>query len=173
LPCSPSTAILSELTTKAFRALPTLLCLLASCAHGPPTLTRYPDGATEPLEVLRGRVVVLTFWAEWCKPCLEEFPVIASVVEAAGPKVELRAVYYRVDPGPGSDVYRWLAGQPDLSHRVWWPSPAVLERFAIRSLPRTLVLARDGTVIREFDGAIRQERANDLRAALARALSVN
>jgi len=164
--------ILVAVISKALRTLPIVLPLFAGCVHGPPTLSRYPDGAPEPLESLRGRIVVLTFWAEWCKPCLEEFPVIRSVVEAAGPDVDLKAVYYREDPGPGSAVYRWLAGQPELSRRVWWPSSSVLERFAIRGLPHTLVLAADGRVVREFDGAIVGERANDLRAALALARPV-
>jgi cytochrome c biogenesis protein CcmG, thiol:disulfide interchange protein DsbE len=161
-----------RVTSKPFRIVPLFFLFLTACAHGPPTLTRYPDGGHEPLESLRGRVVVLTFWAEWCQPCLEELPVVRAAVESS-PGAELLAVYYRENPGPGSSVYRWVGDHPELSPRVRWPSAAVLEQFAVRSLPRTVVLARDGTVVDDFNGAILPEEAGKLRAALDRAQARN
>ena len=145
--------------------------LVSGCAGGPATLKRNLDGAVEPAEGMRGHVVVLTFWAEWCKPCLEEFPVILSELANASQDVELRAVYYREDPGPRSAVYRWLGEHPELAEKTWWPSAAMLARFNIRQLPQTRVLAADGTVVRTFDGAIVGPRAAEFRDALARARS--
>lgn len=38
-----------------------------------------PSGKTQRLSDLRGRVVVLTFWATWCEPCRREFPAMQRV----------------------------------------------------------------------------------------------
>ncbi len=58
------------------------------------TLTRMTDGqAFEPLRESSGRIIVLDFWATWCGPCLQELPVVASVVSAYTPsQVRLIAV---------------------------------------------------------------------------------
>ena len=43
------------------------------------------DGTTEKLSNLRGRVVLLNFWATWCVPCLQELPALNRLQAAYGP----------------------------------------------------------------------------------------
>jgi peroxiredoxin len=51
------------------------------------------DGGSISLAKLRGRVVVLNFWATWCKPCEDEMPAMQRLHAAlAGPGFELVAV---------------------------------------------------------------------------------
>src|SRR5688500_5902377 len=38
-----------------------------------------PDGSTRTLASLRGRVVVINFWATWCRDCRTEMPLLNSV----------------------------------------------------------------------------------------------
>jgi peroxiredoxin len=40
---------------------------------------RTPEGQTVSLTGLRGRVILLTFWATWCPPCKEEMPVFEQL----------------------------------------------------------------------------------------------
>jgi thiol-disulfide isomerase/thioredoxin len=42
------------------------------------------DGATARLEQLRGRVVLVNFWAVWCPPCRKEIPSMARLAEKLG-----------------------------------------------------------------------------------------
>jgi thiol-disulfide isomerase/thioredoxin len=41
-----------------------------------------PDGSAITLGALRGKVVLLNFWATWCEPCLEEMPAMERLSRA-------------------------------------------------------------------------------------------
>ena len=75
----------------AFLALISLLCLISRgmgqvdrtpLVMGSPapdfTLTTF-EGKDISLSSLKGKVVVLNFWASWCQPCLSEVPVLKEV----------------------------------------------------------------------------------------------
>ena len=44
------------------------------------------DGRSVTLSELKGRVVVVAFWATWCPPCKEELPVFDRIQRARGPR---------------------------------------------------------------------------------------
>lgn len=50
------------------------------------------DGRTVSLEELKGRQVVLTFWATWCPPCRKEVPHLERLAREAGPDVAVLAI---------------------------------------------------------------------------------
>lgn len=102
------------------------------------TLTTF-DGATINLEDLRGKVVVLNFWASWCKPCEQE----AADLEAAwrfyqprGDVVFLGVDY--VDTEPEALAYlkkfdiTYING-PDLGTRI-------SQAFRIQGVPETYII---------------------------------
>lgn len=57
------------------------------------------DGRTVDLKGLKGRVVVVNFWATWCEPCREEMPSLERLKERVkGRPVEVLTVNYGENP---------------------------------------------------------------------------
>ena len=158
------------------RVLLSLAMALAvtGCARGPMVLKHHLSGAEATLPELRGHVVLLNFWATWCRPCLREIPVLTQVAADHGSDVLFVAVYHEEEATHREAVAEWLTHQPEyVAKQVTWGSPALLDAFPHRFLPMTYVIARNGEITATFEGAIVGEREKELRAAVARALGVS
>jgi thiol-disulfide isomerase/thioredoxin len=117
------------------------------------------------LEDLRGRVVVLNFWAEWCPSCVKEMPLLAEVAEETGSVL----VPAYCDDQPRRPRFRaWLDAQPTwFRERVVWADRSVRAGHDLSFLPLTVVLAKsDGHLVERLVGTVSREK---LRAAIARA----
>jgi thiol-disulfide isomerase/thioredoxin len=103
------------------------------------------DGHRLGLEDLRGRVVLLNFWATWCVPCREEMPAFQRLhadYHARG--LSVLAVNYRQSRGNAEE----FAHELRLSFAIALDEDgAVARRFAVRGLPVTFLIDRDGRIL--------------------------
>lgn len=96
------------------------------------------DGATVDLGDLRGRVVVVNFWASWCLPCAEEAADLEALWRDYRDRgVTVLGVAY-TDTRPAAQAY--LA-----RHRVTYPNGmdrggAAARRYGVRGVPETVVV---------------------------------
>jgi thiol-disulfide isomerase/thioredoxin len=112
-----------------------------------------PVGETKPLVMssLKGKTVILDFWATWCVPCRAQHPLIEKVREhyAANPDV----VFVAVDTDDDTSVVAAFMKQQG------WTNPAWLEgglerKLTISSIPTTIVLDPAGRISSRMAGLI-------------------
>ncbi len=117
------------------------------------------DGARVDTQKLRGRVMVVKFFAEYCAPCKRTLPA-AEALHRERPEVAFVGVSEDEDAGTAEALARHFA----LSFPVVHDQGQVLSgRFRVTEMPATFVVAPDGTV-RWVGGAEQSEDA--LRRAL-------
>ena len=108
-----------------------------------------PDGTQRSLSSLKGKVVLLDFWASWCGPCRRENPNVVRAYE------KYRDQGFEVfSVSLDSDASRWkqaieqdqLSWPNHVSDLQGWRNAAARE-YGISSIPHTMLIDRDGVVL--------------------------
>ena len=111
------------------------------------------DGKMWTLSDLRGKVVVLNFWASWCLACRDEHSTLSSVAEAyAGKGVKFYGVLYNDVPANGTRWISEMGGQsyPSLND----PRTRTAIDYGLYGVPETFFIARDGRVAYKHVGPV-------------------
>ncbi len=136
------------------------LCLTAT-AHGADQLTPLDAaGLHTELSELKGHVVLVNFWATWCRPCLEEIPTLMQL------ETELRDNGFRLvavsldEAGSGEtlvkpfmnkqfpDFASYLSIEHDMDSMV-----SAVDQAWNEILPTSYLLARDGSIAERLQGS--------------------
>ncbi len=114
------------------------------------------DGKIVQFSQLRGKVVVLNFWATWCGPCKEEMPALDRLSRQFDPRdvAILTITTEHERTGIQQFMKQFNSALPVLLDEQRDVSLA----FMVRGLPTTVFISKDGTVAgravgpREWDG---------------------
>ena len=133
-------------------ALATLFaCLSLAGASGAGAPAQAPEfrlasrsGGEISLSQLRGQVVMINFWASWCGPCRQEFPVLDAMYRKYRPMgFTLLAINVESDP---ADAERFLAATPVTFPVAFDAGNAVSSSYGVSAMPTTLIIDRKGQV---------------------------
>ena len=100
---------------------------------------------------LRGRAIVLNFWASWCVPCRRE----ARTLEQASRAFAGQVTFLGVDHQDGSTTALDFINEFHVSYPSGYdPDGNVAPRFGLIGLPSTLFISPDGEILGQVTGAI-------------------
>ena len=154
-----------------------LITATKTAVSGPASLVGHPapdftvplfngsSGQRVHLATLRGKVVVVNFWASWCEPCQGEAPVLVAASRsyaAQGVAFVGLAVH---DEQPDSLAFLRQYG---ITYPTGPATDALISAYALPGLPITVVVDRHGILVKRFTGPVTTATLDQaLRAALA------
>ena len=119
-------------------------------------------GRAVSLQQYRGSLVVMNLWASWCPPCRAEMPDLQRLAEAEAGR---RIAVVGVNEGESPRRARAFADSLGIRFPVWIDGAQQYGRtYNALGLPTTVILDRQGVVIRAFDGPL---TLDEMRAAVA------
>lgn len=118
-----------------------------------------------------GKVLVVTFWASWCAPCLNEMQVLENLQNAAPNNVRVVAINIE-----NRDKYRVVARALNtlkltLAHDY---TGSVTEAYGVKGIPHMVIIGRDGRVInvhRGYGDGMIPKLVDEINAAIRRGAS--
>jgi len=116
----------------------------------PPFLVNDLDGSIISTAGLRGKVVLVNFWATWCPPCREEIPELIELSNRYKDKLQIIGV--SMDDAPASEV-REFAKQIGITYPVVMGSGAIEAEYGgVPALPTSFVISPEGRVVQKHAG---------------------
>jgi cytochrome c biogenesis protein CcmG/thiol:disulfide interchange protein DsbE len=120
------------------------------------------------LAPLRGKVVLVDFWASWCAPCRQSFPWLNDMQAKYGPR-GLVVIGVNVDRERG-EAERFLRDTPAEFRILYDPDGALAARYEVPGMPSSYVFGPNGELVGRHVGfrkAARTEREAELVRLLA------
>lgn len=115
-------------------------------------VVKTPAGAPSSLAAYRGSVVVMNLWASWCPPCRAEMPDLERAYRA---KRAQGVVVLGVDQGESPAIAGAFARSLGITYPILVDEQQQYGRvYRALGLPTTVIVDRQGIVVKTFDGTV-------------------
>jgi thiol-disulfide isomerase/thioredoxin len=133
----------------------------------PPLLLNNLSGKSIDLSSLKGKVVVVNFWASWCEPCREEFEELTQLQENYGSKglvvlavnlaeMKPRIMQFLKGNGLSENGIEILLDRNSIAYKSW----------KARGLPTTFLVSKSGKIEGVWIGAIENVDSNEVKGKI-------
>ena len=120
------------------------------------------DGNTLQLSDMRGQPVIVNFWASWCGPCVDEFPVLEkAIARHHADDLAVVGIVFRDNSEAARDFMARMGASWTAAID---PGELTAQSFGVLAPPMSIFIDRDGIVRGRQIG---QLTANDLERQLA------
>ncbi len=104
------------------------------------------SGVDWSLKDLRGKVVLVNFWATWCPPCRKEMPDMEALYQRFAPR---GLVILGISDEEAPTVQKFLAEQKYTYPILLDPGRKINQLFAVDGIPKSFLYGRDGKLVAE------------------------
>jgi thiol-disulfide isomerase/thioredoxin len=148
-PESPITKVLSDQVAMVEDGFNQYQTMVSGTMAAPEIALKDPNGNELRLSNLKGKVVLVDFWASWCQPCRKENPNVVRLYKKFKSKgFEIFSVSLDQDPKAWKDAIAkdGLIWPNHVSDLMGWQTP-LTQQYGFQSIPYTVLLNRDGNII--------------------------
>lgn len=130
--------------------------LSASSQTAPDFTVQDVNGSSVALSSLKGKPVVLNFWASWCPPCKAEMPDYEKMYREYGPK---GVAFFMVNMTDGSRetvaTAKQFLQQSQYTFPVYFDTKgSAAQAYNVSAIPDSVFIGRSGTVAAAYEGMI-------------------
>lgn len=99
----------------------------------------------------KGKVVIITFWATWCGPCMKELPILSSIQKRVGTKnIQVIAISFYESIKTFRKVSSALSDNPIIFS--FDKNGRAVRKYGVKAIPHMIIVDRNGKVYAQHIG---------------------